>query len=294
MPLRTGRSSEVVSENIATLIREGYPRDQAAAIAYREAGRGGRGGASVVGEVLLAVQRLQRSGWSPEGALKAATFAIEARGGKGGRKARGRGVPSPQEAAALDIPLTRWASALLGGRGEIGVRVPESPQRTNYTCGPAALRGALSAFGVGSEEDELAALAKTSAAGGTSVHGLADAAEHFGFEAEVFEHMSVDDLAEHLAQGDVVIACIQAGDDETDFDSSHWVVPCAIRDDAAGIVIECMDPSVENARSVATIEEFADRWHCVDMGERVEGLALVIRGDSPANMTAIEQPATPI
>lgn len=183
---------------------------------------------------------------------------------------------------------------MLGGRGEIEVRVPESKQRTDYSCGPAALRGALSAFGVGAEEDDLAALAHTSASGGTSVHGIAEAAEHFGIHAEVFEQMSLDDLAEHLAQGCVVIACIQAGDDEDGYDSSHWVVPCAIRHEETGVVVECMDPSVENVRSVASIEEFAARWHCVDMGERVEGLGLVLRGDAPANMTAIEQPGTPL
>ena len=38
MPLKTGSSKDVISENIAELINSGYPRKQAAAIAYREAG----------------------------------------------------------------------------------------------------------------------------------------------------------------------------------------------------------------------------------------------------------------
>lgn len=37
MPLRSGTSSAIVSANIGRLIREGYPRAQAAAIAYRKA-----------------------------------------------------------------------------------------------------------------------------------------------------------------------------------------------------------------------------------------------------------------
>jgi len=39
MPLREGSSDETISANIAELIRAGYPRDQAAAIAYHKAGR---------------------------------------------------------------------------------------------------------------------------------------------------------------------------------------------------------------------------------------------------------------
>jgi len=39
MPLKRGSSRKTISENIAKLRREGYPADQAAAIAYRMAGK---------------------------------------------------------------------------------------------------------------------------------------------------------------------------------------------------------------------------------------------------------------
>jgi hypothetical protein len=39
MPLKPGSSDEVISENIAEMIRAGHPRDQAIAAAYRNAGR---------------------------------------------------------------------------------------------------------------------------------------------------------------------------------------------------------------------------------------------------------------
>lgn len=38
MPLRNGSSKEIISQNIATLVREGKPKDQAVAIAYSQAG----------------------------------------------------------------------------------------------------------------------------------------------------------------------------------------------------------------------------------------------------------------
>lgn len=39
MPLKTGKSKKVISENIATEIRSGKPRAQAAAIAFSKAGK---------------------------------------------------------------------------------------------------------------------------------------------------------------------------------------------------------------------------------------------------------------
>lgn len=39
MPLAKGKSQKTISKNIQTLRREGRPADQAAAIAYKEAGK---------------------------------------------------------------------------------------------------------------------------------------------------------------------------------------------------------------------------------------------------------------
>ena len=39
MPLKSGSSQKTISSNIGELISSGYPKDQAAAIAYNKAGK---------------------------------------------------------------------------------------------------------------------------------------------------------------------------------------------------------------------------------------------------------------
>jgi hypothetical protein len=43
MPLKSGKSKKVISQNIATEIRAGKPSNQAAAIAYSKAGKSKKG-----------------------------------------------------------------------------------------------------------------------------------------------------------------------------------------------------------------------------------------------------------
>lgn len=287
MPLKPGSSDATIGANIAELRRAGYPADQAAAIAYHEAGRGGRG---YVADVLAEVEKLVRQGWPRASAIRAAEYAMSARGYE-----PRLGIPSLEERTAFDMPIDRFEDEDGNPRGADDaeeVRVPETPQATNYTCGPAALRGALAAFGIGATEDALAAEAGTTAQGGTSIEGLADAAEAHGLEATIMVGLTIDGLAELLAEGAVVIACIQAGPEPENDDASHWVVPCVVRREGEGVV-ECMDPAVDDVRSTATFAEFDQRWHGLDEGERVVGLALVLRGDSPATMTALDLPQTP-
>lgn len=315
MPLKEGSSRKTVSSNIREMMKAGHPQEQAVAAAMRKAresggcarggrcsARGKRGGRGYVAEVMAEAERLRGQGWSPTSAARAAEHAVAARYGKG--KGARQGPVGEQQRAAFDIPLARWANAM-GGKGGVGVRVPSARQVTNYTCGPASLRAALAAFGIGRDEDELAAMAGTTADGGTSIEGLAQAAQKCGVEPEMRDAMRVDDLVELLKEGAVVLACIQAWRDpkkmpyeddpyDTTYENSHWVVPCSVRDMGDAVIVECMDPSVENARAILSVDSFEERWHCINMMEQVNGLGLVLRGEQPANHTKIAAPVTPL
>lgn len=58
MPLLEGSSDDVISANIAELIRAGHPRDQAVAIAYKKAGR-------ARGPMMKALVLRKAAGWTP-------------------------------------------------------------------------------------------------------------------------------------------------------------------------------------------------------------------------------------
>jgi len=217
---------------------------------------------------------------------------------KNGRKVpncvpkNGKGIPSAQERAALDIPLARWANAM--GKNGVEVRVPTVEQETRYSCGPAALKSALSGFGIGAEEDKLAELARTSASDGTSVRGLLHAAKESGVGADIMRGMTVDRLMDAMERGQIVVVCIQAGDDIDEYKSSHWTVPTAIRPGAEGIEIEVVDPMKPDVHAVMRLDEFEDRWHCLDTGKKINGLGLVLSAKESASGNAITRPKMPM
>jgi len=209
--------------------------------------------------------RLVKQGWSRKSAGEAAEYAVTARSSGAGASGAG----------AMGEPLVAWANA-----AGPEVRVPQVEQTTSYTCGPAALRAALLALGVTVSEDKLAALAHTTAAGGTSADGLAEAAEEHGVEADVRDGYTLDELAAALDDGSVALCCIQATSEAAD--TSHWVVPVAVKVDSMSVRL--MDPWVENAHSTVTLDEFEERWHCLDEGEEVDGLVVLLRGAAPARI----------
>lgn len=230
------------------------------------------------------IRALRHAGYPQDEAVR---IAMETAYGPKGKGGRGKG-----EALAI------WAERI--GDPKVGVKVPIVPQTTNYTCGPAALRAALLALGVDASEDDLAVLAGTTAAGGTSVEGLADAAIEHGLDAVIVRDMTVDELIERMAEGFVVLTCIQATNRDPnvsyadEYGLSHWVVPCVVRDDGNGTVIECMDPGEDTIRAAIGVDDFEARWHGIDMNEPVNGLALVLSGEQPANTEVILTATKPL
>lgn len=168
--------------------------------------------------------------------------------------------------------------------------MPAARQQTDYSCGPAALRAVLSYFGVEASEEELGRLAGTSELG-TAPEGLARAAEAKGLSAQVVDGLTLDDLADVLRGGYVVVVALQAWSGEpraeysNEWAAGHYVVVTYVGPGE----VRAMDPSVDGeGRAFVPTQEFLERWHDVDTKARA-GLGVVLRGRAPGRM----MPAVP-
>ena len=79
MPLEKGSSQETISNNIAELIRAGHPRDQAAAIAYKEAGKSRDDAGEAAPATELEAARLVAAGDLPSGFKYENTYLVPMR-----------------------------------------------------------------------------------------------------------------------------------------------------------------------------------------------------------------------
>ena len=95
------------------------------------------------------------------------------------------------------------------------LRVPNVRQATGYSCGAAALMGALTYWGVyDGGESKLARLLGTDPENGTPVTALLAVAKTFPVDVEGREGLTEADLRAALAKGDTVILDVQAWADE--------------------------------------------------------------------------------
>ena len=124
-------------------------------------------------------------------------------------------------------------------------------QQTKFTCGPAVLRALFELHNFDeADEEELRTVAGTTEEEGTSPEGLVRALEAYGFEAEVAETLTAEQIAEVIGGGGYVILDVDMWDGE------HWVLV----EDADEHGIEIMDPSAAEATSVAPIVLDSMRW----------------------------------
>lgn len=144
---------------------------------------------------------------------------------------------------------------------EILDEVPDVRQPNNYSCGPTSLQAVLAYYGVDKRIDELIILTKSSE-NGTPPENIVEAARQLGFQAQLKENMTLNDLESYLDQGIPVIINCQAwreseipwSEDEED---GHYMVVIGI--DQKNVYLE--DPKVMGSRGMIPCQEFLDRWH---------------------------------
>jgi predicted double-glycine peptidase len=166
-----------------------------------------------------------------------------------------------------------------------------SRQITDYSCGASALRIVLSYWGKDLDEAELMELLHTNAEVGTNPENIVNGARSLGFDAQLFENLTLDQLERLTADGTPVIVLGQMWRSERDldrpledvWDNGHYVVVLGVDTD----YVYLQDPYIQMGKAFATRKSFEDHWHQV-MGGNLEKsrklihLGIVIRSKQPA------------
>jgi len=146
-----------------------------------------------------------------------------------------------------------------------------SRQTTDYSCGAAALRAVLSHWGRDVDEAKLMELLHTSSEVGTYPEDIAKGARSLGFDAEVIDNLTLDQLERLTAEGYPVIALAQVWLSERDagrplediWDNGHYVVVLGVDQDH----VYFQDPFIQMSKAFVPRKTFEDHWHQVMGGD---------------------------
>ncbi len=168
----------------------------------------------------------------------------------------------------------------------------QTRQSTEYSCGASCLQAVLSYWGKDLDEEDLIALLHTTPETGTYPDDIVRVAKILGFEAEVKENLTLDEIELATDQGIPVIALSQAWrsrQDSTasvqeDWQNGHYVVILAV--DKEYVYYE--DPYVRMGKGFIPRQTFEEHWHHAMGGDlekspKLMHLGIFIRGDKPAH-----------
>jgi hypothetical protein len=167
----------------------------------------------------------------------------------------------------------------------------QTRQSTEYSCGASALQAVLSYWGKDLDEEDLMTLLHTTPETGTYPDDIVRVARILGFEAEVKENLTLEDIEQATAQGIPVIVLGQAWRSRQDsaasvaedWDNGHYFIVLAVDEDY--VYVE--DPYVRMGKGFMPRETFEQHWHQVMGGDlekapKLIHLGILIRGEKPA------------
>ena len=142
------------------------------------------------------------------------------------------------------------------------IPTPDTDQKSDYDCGPGALRAISELFGRNKTQTQLINMTDAGKKKGTHPEDLIKAARQMGLQTEEFNNMTLEQLLNYLQLGRPVICAIQAYGKQKEYnklDSGHYVV--AIGYNTQKRQIKFQDPSMHDGhRGVLSFEEFMNRW----------------------------------
>jgi predicted double-glycine peptidase len=173
----------------------------------------------------------------------------------------------------------------------------QTRQTTEYSCGASALQSVLSYWGKDVDEEDLMKLLGTNPEVGTYPEDLIRVARSLGFEAEVKENITVDDIEASTKKGIPVIVLGQAWRSQKDsakymaddWADGHYFVTLAVDKDY--VYVE--DPFLRMGKGFMPRDAFEELWHNVMGGDlsrpKQIHVGIFIRGKRPAQAQRIPE-----
>ncbi|MDD1647049.1 MAG: cysteine peptidase family C39 domain-containing protein [Methanomicrobiales archaeon] len=173
----------------------------------------------------------------------------------------------------------------------------QTRQATEYSCGASALQAVLSYWGKDVDEEDLMKILGTNPEVGTYPEDIVRAARSLGFEAEVKENLTVDDVEKSTATGVPVIVLGQAWRSQKDsglyaaddWADGHYVVALAVDKD----YVYLEDPFLRMGKGFLPRDKFEELWHNVMGGDlskpKQMHVGIFIRGKKPAQAQRIHE-----
>jgi uncharacterized protein len=163
----------------------------------------------------------------------------------------------------------------------------QTRQATEYSCGASALQAVMSYWGKDVDEEELMRLLGTTPEEGTYPEEIVRVARSQGFEAELKDNLTLEEVERATAQGEPVIVLGQVwrskkpGDASMtgEWDSGHWFIVLSVDKD----YVYFEDPYVHMGKGFVPRAIFEDTWHNVMGGDLSKPkqihMGIFIRGD---------------
>ena len=162
-----------------------------------------------------------------------------------------------------------------------------SRQTTEYSCGPAAFQAVMRYWGRDIDEEALIELLQTDPEVGTYPEQIVRGARVLGFDAQVTENLTLDEVAQFASSGNPVIALAQVWRSQKDtpasaaeeWDCGHYVVILAVDRD----YVYFQDPYARMCKAFVPRDVFEAHWHHAMGGDlrnpKLVHLAIFIRGE---------------
>jgi predicted double-glycine peptidase len=171
----------------------------------------------------------------------------------------------------------------------------QTRQSTEYSCGASALRSVLSYWGRDVDEAELMRLLGTNPEVGTFPEEIVFGARTLGFDAELRENLTLDEVQQFTANGNPMIALSQVWRSQRDvskpaneeWDNGHYIVVLRVDEN----YVYYQDPYLRMCKAFVPRNLFEEHWHQVMGGDvankpKLVHLGIYIRGKDPVQRSA--------